>query len=301
MTTKLLALSFLALTTLATGCGDDTSGSGGAGGGSSSSTGATSASGATGATGTSSSADGSGGASASSSGATVGSSTATGGATLCGDEPYVDAHLVVTSYVSEAFVEGAALTVNLCPGLTLTSNAEGELDASIAQDVPFQARIAADGHLPMRLGEQRITEAFEADVPLFPTLATAILPDWGEDRPSMMVLIDVHADELEENDPCATAEGWEVTAVDHAEAIVTYYEGDSFPNPNPDQEATGPLGLAAFSGLDATDGDASLSFTATKDGCDDASFDSYPFTGGHSLENGVLTVAVGRVPERAPR
>lgn len=299
MTTKLLALGFLSFSALATGCGDDTTGTGGAGGASTSAD-ATSASGTTSAADATSSADGSGGAS-SSSAVTVVSSTATGGATQCGEEPYVDAHIVVTSYVSKALVEGAELTVNLCPGLTLSSNAEGELDASIAQDQAFQARFVADGHLPMRLGEQLLTEAFEADVPLFPTLATAILPDWGDDRPSMMVLIDVHADEFEEDDPCATAEGWEVTAVDHAEAIVTYYEGDSFPNPNPDLEATGPLGLAAFSGMDATDGDASLTFTASKDGCDDASFDSYPFTGGHSLENGVLTVAVGRVPERAPR
>jgi hypothetical protein len=292
---RILALSLAGLAAFTSACGDDTSGSGGAGGAGTTSADASTATGATSATGSSSNASGST-ASSSASTATVGSSTASGGATTCGEEPYVDVHLVVRSYITEGLVEGATLTVNLCPGLSLTSNAEGELDAAVGRDQAFQARLEATNHLTMRLGEQLLVEPFDAEVPLFPTLATAILPDWGEDRPSLMVLMDNHEDELEEGDPCGLSDGWEVVVNDHDEAIVTYYSGESTPNPDPELTATGPLGLAAFEGLADTEGDANIEITATKDGCDDVTFVSYPFTGGHALENGVLTVAVGRVP-----
>ena len=130
-------------------------------------------------------------------------------------------------------------------------------------------------------------------------MATAILPDWAEDRPSLMALVDVHEDELDEGEPCASAEGFEISVDGHPEAQVTYYAGESTPNPDPELTATGPLGLAAFEGLEATDGAATIELTATKAGCEAVSFTSYPFTGKHALENGVLTVAVARVPALA--
>lgn len=269
----------------ALGCGDDTTaGTGGAGSGGAASSATTTASAA-------STADAS---SASTSGGTDGSGG--GGAVQCGDDPTVAVALTVRSYVSEELVEGAELTVDLCPGASVTTDAEGLLEAQVQRDVAVQPRLSADGHLTMRIGEQVLVEDLEGEVPIFPDLATALLPDWGEDRPSLMALVSIVPDTFDEGDPCATADGFTVSVIDHPEAEVLYFSGEGIPNPDPSLESTGPTGLAAFSGLVATDGEASIELLAEKAGCDDVSFVSYPQTGRYALEDGVLTVAVAQVP-----
>lgn len=270
------------------GCGDDeAAGTGGAGSG-----GATSAVTST-ATSAASTADASSTATATS---TTAGSGGGAGAVQCGDDPTVAVALTVRSYVSEALVEGAELTVDLCPGASVTTDAEGLLEAQVQRDVTIQPRLSADGHLTMRIGEQVLVEDLEGEVPIFPELATALLPDWGEDRPSLMALVSVDPDDFDEGDPCATADGFTVSVVDHPEAEVLYFSGEGIPNPDPELESTGPTGLAAFSGLLATDGEASIELLAEKEGCDQVSFVSYPQSGRYALEDGVLTVAVAQVP-----
>lgn len=232
------------------------------------------------------------------------------GAWRCGPEPHVRVVGGIFSFTTMAPVAGGRLTVDLCPELVAVTDEAGGTEGRIARGVPFNFRVEARGYVTMRTGELLLRDDFEAQDPLFPSLLSALLPHWSEDRPTVLVLVfageaagepDTGVGDAGPPSACDTREGAIFGVEGHPEAVVTYYSGtSSAPMADPALTATTELGVAEISGLEATAPGARVTLTVSKPGCDSITFASYPHTGRYVLENGVLTAAAAFLRPIAP-
>lgn len=205
----------------------------------------------------------------------------------CGAAPFVDVTTTLTDYATGAPVAGAKITTDLCPELVLETDALGHAAGKIAANATFTTSVRADGYIPILTSEERVVADFDGGGQLYGENLLPLLPHWSTSAPTMLAIL--FADPSA-GPTCGSNVGWTFGVVGHPEAVVTYYGGDAVPAPDPALTATGPIGSAEISGLAATAPGEWIELTATKAGCD-ASFVSYPHTGRHRLEDGVLTVA----------
>lgn len=224
---------------------------------------------------------------------TMDAPTADAGPALCGPEPRVHFTGLLTSYVNPmTVVAGAALTVDLCPGVSIVSDRAGMLDGFLSRGVAYNPRVEAPGYLTLRTGEQVLRGDFDASAPLLPSAFRALLPHFSTSAPTLLAAVSVD-DAPDAGTPagCASAAGAVFRVVGHPEAVVTYYAGDAVPRADPSLRATTALGLAEISGLAATAAGQYVELQVEKPGCDRIAFRSYPHTGRYRLEDGVVTLA----------
>lgn len=218
---------------------------------------------------------------------------------LCGDGPYVNVTAELTSFADATQpVVGAKLTVDLCPEEAWVTDASGKLSGSMTANVAHNPKLVADGYLPTRTGQQILTADFDASSGLIAAGLVFLIPHYDPEKPTVMAAVSVKKKMA--GDPCHEADGAVFSVVGHPEATVTYYAGSQVPSPDPAMTATGPLGLAEISGLEATGPGEYIELTVDKPTCADVSFVSYPFTGKFRLEKGVLTLAGAFMPPTAP-
>jgi len=225
------------------------------------------------------------------------------GVLACGAEPRVRAGGRIVSFSAlDTGIRGAMLTADLCPSVTIVTDAEGSFTLDVTRDTPFNGKVTATGFLPASAGEESLHADFAAGSTfMFPTVLSSLLPHWSTTAPTI-VAIAVRGDRppladggLPDGgvaDPCDAIDAITYSVVGHPEAVVTYYSGTTAPSPDSSLTATGPLGAAEISGLTATAPGAYVMLAATKAGCGTVSFVAYPFTGRFALENGVLTYAI---------
>lgn len=217
------------------------------------------------------------------------------GATSCGTAPYAHVTTHLYDYQSKKPVADGRLTGSLCPGSTFISDVTGLIDAQIQQSVAFDVKIEGKTYISTRFGEQLLTKDFDIALPMIPTIFTGLLPDWGADRPSILVAIgnapaSADAGTPDATGPCAAFDGVTLAVTGHPEAKVGYFKAGAIPTIDPALTMTDASGLAAISGLPSSLGH--IEITGTKTGCT-VSFKPYPVTGRYALEDGVLTVATG--------
>ena len=225
--------------------------------------------------------------------------TAGGAGNTCGNAPLVNVTGTITSYTSATTkVVGGKLTVDVCPDLTITTDADGKLDAKLSKGVAYNPRIEAEGYITSRTGEQILQADYDASSGLLSDFLTGVIPSWSTNSPSVLAAAQFSASpapQPDPNDPCTSLDGVVFAVTDHPEAVVTYFQPGSIPTADPSLTSTSTLGLAAINGLSENLTGALIEITATKAGCD-VSFDSYPHTGRYRLENGVLTFAGAFMP-----
>lgn len=221
--------------------------------------------------------------------ASAASSSGAGGADLkeCGDAPYVEVSTTVVAYPSNAPVAGAVFTADTCPGVEVVTDAAGGAAVRVTGGAPTNVKIEAAGFLPMRVSEESYDADFVGAGLLYPTAVIPLLPHWSDATPTILARVFTKPTA---SPPCVDLTGYTYAVVGHPEAIITYYSGSDSPTPDPMLTATGPTGAAEIAGLGATAPGAFIELEAVKAGCT-VSFASYPHTGRHILEAGVLTAA----------
>lgn len=234
--------------------------------------------------------------SGSSSSSSAGSGPGGAGPTTCGAAPWVDVKGTLTSYFAPTMgIEGAAVTCDLCPGVQFTTDHSGVFAGRIAKGVAFNPRVEASGFISMRIGEEVLAGDLDSSAALYPVLVKALAPDLTDNSPAMLVLV-VDRMPPDPADVCAKKDGYVISVKGHPEAIIRYYGGTTTPTLDPSLTSTGPLGATEVGGLP---GGTFVELDATKPGCSEGSFVSYPHNGRYFLENGVLTLAGFAIPPAA--
>jgi hypothetical protein len=222
----------------------------------------------------------------------------------CGPGPYARITGVISSYSGGSPpIAGARLTADLCPEETITTDDEGRLELQMTIGAAYNPRVEADGFLTTRTGRQIVLGDFDGGGPMAPRALSFLFPHFDEQRPLLVVAVASSQSpppQPDPSDPCTTRDGYAFSVEGHPEALVTYYAGDTTPQPDPALTRTGPLGLAEISGLSATSAGSLVRLSGQKEGCSSGSFESYPHTGEYRLEDGVVTLAGLFVPAVEP-
>ncbi|MEO6419697.1 MAG: hypothetical protein ABIP39_09840, partial [Polyangiaceae bacterium] len=149
--------------------------------------------------------------------------------TACGTSPYVTVGIVVSGVAlmpPAPLVQGAVLTSPLCPGVSLTSAADGTMTGRITQNVPFYGRVEAKAYAKTLTPEQ----LFKVDTPgvaltLPPSLLTALIPNYS--ATSTTIFLNMFKDGG--HGPCNALDGTTFDVTGHPEAVVTYFSADAVP------------------------------------------------------------------------
>lgn len=149
--------------------------------------------------------------------------------TACGNNPYVTVGIVVSGVAlmpPAPLVDGAVLTSPLCPGVSLTSAADGTMTGRIAQNVPFYGRVEAKSYAKTLTPEQ----LFTVDTPavaltLPPAILTALIPNYS--ATSTTIFLNMFQDGG--HGACNKVDGATFDVMGHPEAIVTYFSADAVP------------------------------------------------------------------------
>lgn len=216
-----------------------------------------------------------------------------GGSSLvtCGSPPYITLGLTVeaaSTGTTAPHIPGAVLTSPLCPDASFTADDDGGIAGLVSKDVAFYGRFAAAGYAQTLSPEQDFDADTELAIVLPPSLLTAIVPGYDQNKPT--IFVEVIADGGHKHDggsDCTDPSGISFTVQDHPEAQITYYSADSIPAPVAGTSTTGG-GKASIVGVDSSASPVTL--VGTKTGCT-VSFVKDSSTGRIPLENGYVSIA----------
>lgn len=114
----------------------------------------------------------------------------------CGSPPFVLYHLKAGEIIKggdQALLAGATLTFDICPGVSVKTDAVGEAFASVQRGIAFTATVSAPDHVSVIAGEELvpvddpITE--DRFVQLLPRNDAGVIPGYSADAPSFALVI----------------------------------------------------------------------------------------------------------------
>lgn len=204
----------------------------------------------------------------------------------CGPGPWVDIGLVVTALSASTTTTpllGATFTTPLCPGVSRTSDAMGNIQGKLAKSTPFYGRLQAKGYADMLTPEQK----YDADtsgvkISMLPSIFTALIPGFASDK----TVVFIGAQKNGGTGECDKLDGIVFSVPGHPEAVVTYYSADAIPAAVPGATSTTTSGRASIGGLAAG---APVAVSGAKPSCVVETIHG-PNTGRAPLEVGFVSI-----------
>ena len=222
--------------------------------------------------------------------------------TVCGPGPYG----TVDATVFEATLDGTtktksdvAITFDLCPGKTFTTDSGGKVTFKMTKNRPLVTTLDHPDDVPQKLGEWQLEgDTFDANASMIPKLFRAVIASEFTADNSVLGLgvvfptgtFDAGVPDGGPTDPCQRREDVTFSIPGQASAKITYFTdpgSGKIPEPDPAATKTSANGLAKVNGLPEG---TLVEIVATKAGCNLASkYDG--FTGRVKLEKGFVTTA----------